>query len=255
MGKTAIFIDFILAAAKKVPVGFISMEMTTQELQERMVCRVADINSQKLKAGKLTLDEKNEIQKAIKALNKLHTISIAESTNCFYPTWVLEKRIPNDSIEALIADWSSKGCKIFFLDYLQMSELSEKVDREDIKVKRQCEKLKKLAKEYKVAIVAAAQLSGSPDERLLKGEDPKPVMRDLWGSVFIRATADVIMLLYREEYYQKKDQSSLFGKSTEEALICVPKMRSGPSQEELHVLFKPYCCSFVDIDKVKGEMF
>ena len=136
-----------------------------------------------------------------------------------------------------------------------MSQLAEKTGTEDIKIKIQCEKLKQLAKQYKVAIVAAVQLSGKPDQRRLDGEDPKPVMRDLWGSGFIRASADVIMLLYREEYYQKKQRSTLYTKSTEDALICVPKVRSGPSQEELHVLFKPYCCSFVDIDKVKGEMF
>lgn len=254
MGKTAIFIDFILAAAKEVPVGMISMEMTIPELQERMICRMADVNSQKLKASKLEFDERIEVDKAIRQIKKLNTIAITETVNCFYPEWRLEKNKPEDSVEYLIESWSEQGCKIFFLDYLQMSELSEKTDREDIKVKRQCEKLKKLAKQHKVAIVAAAQLSGAPDERKIKGLDPKPVMRDLWGSVFIRACADVIMLLYREEYYHKQERSSLYDRSTEDALIIVPKLRSGPSQEEVPVSFKPYCCSFVDSFD-EGDLF
>jgi len=257
MGKTALFIDFILAAAKEVPVGFISMEMTTPELQERMICRIADINSQKLKAAKLDVSEKNEIHKAIKKVKRLNKIAITEKVNCFYPSWRLEKSKPDNSVEALIESWSEQGCKIFFLDYLQMSELQEKTDREDIKVKIQVEKLKALAKKFKVAIVAAAQLSGAPDERHLKGEDPKPVMRDLWGSVFIRAAADVIMLIYREEYYSKKIRTSLYDKARETALICVPKLRAGPSQEEVPVSYKPHCCSFCDLENSSSseEMF
>jgi len=248
IGKTALFIDFILSAASQVPVGFISLEMTTPELQERMVCRLADVNSQKLKAGKLDIDEKNEVQKAIKQIKKLNTIAIAESVNCFYPQWILEQKTPEDSIEKLVEDWYSQGCRIFFIDYLQMAELAERTDREDIKIKKQCEKLKMLAKQYKIPIIAAIQLSGAPDERQLKGEDPKPVMRDLWGSIYIRASADVIMLIYREEYYRKKMEPSLYDRSREEALIRIPKNRQGVSDIDIPVIFKPYCTSFCDIE-------
>jgi len=257
MGKTAIFIDFILAAAKEAPVGMISMEMTTPELQERMVCRIADVNSQKLKAAKLDFDERVEVEKAIKTIKKLNPIAITETVNCFYPEWVLDKKTPDDSVEALVESWSKQGCKIIFLDYLQMSELAEKTDRDDIKVKVQVQKLKALSKKYNIPIVAAAQLSGAPEERMTKGGDPKPIMRDLWGSVFIRAAADAVMLIYREEYYHKSQRSSLYDRSTEDALICVPKLRSGPSQEEVSVKFKPYCCSFEDHESEldEGEMF
>jgi len=250
--NTALVLDFILASAKKVPVGFMSLEMTLEELQERLVCRVADVNSQKLKAGKLSLEEKNEIRKAIKQIEKLNTIAITESVNCFYPEWRLEKGAPDDSIEKLVEEWSSEGCKVFFIDYLQMAELCEKTDREDIKVKRQMDKLKKLAKKHKVAIVALAQLSGAPDERRNRGEDPKPTMRDLWGSVYIRANADVVMLLYREAYYEKNESPSLYDKETEDALIIVAKNRGGTGGVEVPVIFKPYCCSFCDIE---GNLF
>jgi replicative DNA helicase len=129
-----------------------------------------------------------------------------------------------------------------------MADLAERTDREDIKIKKQCEKLKALAKKYRIPIVAAVQLSGAPDERKLKGEDPKPVMRDLWGSIYLRATADVIMLLYREEYYHKQANPSLYDRTQEEALIIIAKNRSGVTDLEVPVLFKGYCTSFCDIE-------
>jgi len=248
-GKTAIFMDFILAAAKSVPVGMISMEMTISELQERMVCRIADINSQKLKSGKVDIDEKNEIQKAIKTIKKLKTIAITEEVNCFYPDWKLANSKPSDSVEALIEDWTSQGCKIIFIDYLQMADLAEKTDRDDLIYKRQSQKLKKLAKKYKIAIVVAAQLNGNPEKRRAEGKDPKPQKGDLFGSRFIWANSDVVMFLYREEAHQKRQEPSIFDRCSEEACVILAKVRGGPANIEVPLSFKGYCTSFEDKEK------
>ena len=243
MGKSAILVDFILAAAKEVPVGMLSLEMNLEELKERMVFRIADLHSQRINSGKIEQTDKREIEEAIGTISKLNKIAILEDANYFYPEWILKKGTwPTDSIEAVIRDWSEQGCKILFIDYLQMAELQQKTDRDDLKIKEMATKLKRLAKQYQIAIVVAAQLKGAVEDR----EDKTPVLNDLWGSTFIKNNADVVMLLYRPEYYSKKREVSfLFERSKEDAKIIIAKNRHGITCS-IEVYFKPYCCSFCD---------
>lgn len=254
MGKSAILADFALAAAKEVPVGIMSIEMGIELLKERMIFAVADLNYHKANAGKLDHQEKEELKKAVEEVQKLQPIYIDEEACVFYPDWLLkrfeneQKEKPIDSVEYTIESWVAKGVKIIFLDYLQLADLAEKKERDDLKIKDMSRKLKLMSLHFKIPIIVLAQLRKDTEER----GDHKPTVNDLWGSNFIRNDADVILLLYRPDFYKKKLEYSLFDNTVEDAIIILAKNRNGPLAE-LNVEFRPYCLSYRDKDSVNDS--
>jgi len=243
IGKSSLMADFILAAAKEVPVGVFSIEMGEDLMMERLIFNKADVNYHKALCGRLTEDEKEKLKETIKELKGLKQIGIDAEATMFYPEWLLKKldEKPLNSIEYTIESWYAQGCRIFFLDYLQLADYGAKTGREDLRIKQMTRTMKLMSVRLKIPIILLSQLKKEVAER----EDPTPKIADLRDSGFLINDADVILFVHRPEFYEKKE-NSLFENTVEEAKIIVAKHRHGPTGE-INVQFKPYCMSYGEL--------
>lgn len=228
MGKSAIMTDMTLAAAKEVPVAMFSIEMGVRLTTERMIYNVADLNYHRGISGDLSPGDKKDLKAAGETIKGLKNIYIDEESDCMYPSWILEKSSPENSIELAIERYYEAGCRVFFIDYLQIVNFGFKSESETLRIKKLTGKLHKLAVKYQVPIVALCQLKKDAADKKARGKDTAPVIADIRDSGYIINDSDVILLLHRPEYFEKKDEVDLFTNHVEDAQIIVAKQRSGP---------------------------
>ena len=187
MGKTTFVLDDVFDAAKRgVPVGFFSLEMSAQELHQKMVSNDTDINGNALRDR--TLSE-NEMQRLFQT-NTFDKLPFYIEDGVFDLNQILAKA-------RLMA--KEKGVKIIAIDYLQLIEISNSKNqsREQI-ISTISRKLKQLAKELQIPVIALSQLSRGLEQRPNK----RPLLSDLRESGAIEQDADIVAFLYRPEYYK-----------------------------------------------------
>lgn len=127
------------------------------------------------------------------------------------------------------------------IDYLQLIAVSRKYDRHDLAIASITKELKQLARQYEVPIILLSQLSRGVEQRM----DKRPKMSDLRDSGSIEQDADLIMLLYRDEYYNKENSDN---KIIE---IDIAKHRNGPVGT-IKLLFEKEFGAFGDVVREKG---
>jgi replicative DNA helicase len=186
VGKTAFFLNVMLHAAikEKQPVLMFSLEMSVEELMDRLLVMQAGIDSWKMRTGKLDDDDFDKLQEAMGVL--------AEAPIYFDDTpgmGLMEMRT-----KARRAQIES-GIKIVMVDYLQLVNPGTHYDNRVQEVSAVSQSLKNLARELKVPVFSAAQLSRAVEARGSK----KPQLSDLRESGSIEQDADVVMFLYRPE--------------------------------------------------------
>ncbi len=238
MGKTA----FVLNLAKNVAkynndpgIAIFSLEMSAEQLVNRLLTSEAQIESQKLKKGHLDGGEINRLLVACDSLARYH-IYIDDTPGIK----VSEVRA---KCRKLI---QTKGNKLglVVIDYLQLLSGSDRYGSNRVQeVSEISRTLKEIARELKVPVLACAQLSRQVEQR----EDKKPIMADLRESGSIEQDADIVAFLYRDDYYHKED-------SQKPGIVDVifAKHRHGPT-DELSLFFNRKCSSFSDIDKSHSE--
>jgi replicative DNA helicase len=216
MGKTAFTLSMARNAAVKygVPVAFFSLEMGATQLVQRLLCGEAEIDAQKMRTGRMEQREWQQLHSRIGALSKA-------------PIYI------DDTPALSIMDLRAKGRRLkaekdigmIIIDYLQLMQGNVKAggnrEQEIAGISRS---LKELAKELDVPIIALSQLSRAVETR---GGDKKPMLSDLRESGSIEQDADMVMFLYRPEYYgltTYEDGSSTQGV----AEVIIAKQRSGP---------------------------
>ena len=215
MGKTAFTLNIAQHAAieKNVPVAFFSLEMSKEQLVQRMLTAEARIDAQRLRKGMLRDDDFPRLARAAGILSSA-------------PVWI------DDTPGISILEMRSKarrlkadnGVGMVIVDYLQLMQGPNAESRQQ-EVSQISRGLKALAKELNVPVVALSQLSRAPEQRT--GDNKRPQLSDLRESGAIEQDADLIMFLYRQEYYDgpvDKDGNSLEGK----AEVIVAKQRNGP---------------------------
>lgn len=185
MGKTAVAINFATSTAKlNIPVAFFSLEMYTGDIHERSVSNHLDISYKKL--SNYNLDEKE--------MQKLFLSKAIEDMPLYYETENNFYKICS-RIRILVRKY---GVKMVYIDYLQIIELEIKgLNREQI-ISFMTRRFKALALELGIVIIVMCQLSRGVEARPIK----RPFISDLRESGAIEQDADVIMLLYRPEYYK-----------------------------------------------------
>jgi replicative DNA helicase len=255
MGKTSLMTDHIIAASKEVGVGVFSIEMGTQQIVDRMVYNLADLNYHRCQKTK-TKKEEELLTQAKAELKSLNPIFFSETTNCMYPDWALQKSNPKDSIEVVLSDMYDSGARIFFIDYLQLIRWGSKSESETLRIKEITNKLHSIAVEKDVPIVLLSQLTKAAADRANKKDmDPTPTLSDLRDSGYIINDADTIILIHRPEYYKKKKESlELLDDLSEDAQLIVSKQRNGPTGV-VTVTFRSYSMSFRDGKGNKYELF
>ena len=216
MGKTAFTLNIAQHAAieHRVPVAFFSLEMSKESLVQRMLTSEARIDAQRLRKGMLRDDDFPRLARAAGILGQA-------------PVWI------DDTPGSTILEMRSKarrlkadqGVGMVIVDYLQLMQGPAGSESRQQEVSQISRGLKALAKELNVPVVALSQLSRAPEQRT--GDNKRPQLSDLRESGAIEQDADLIMFLFRQEFYDgptDKDGNSLEGK----AEVIVGKQRNGP---------------------------
>lgn len=186
MGKTAFSLNIVqyAAAVSKVPVGYFSLEMSKEELVDRMLVSQADIDAWRLKTGKLTQDDFGKLSEAMGVLAEA-PLYIDDTPGMS----ILEMRTKARRLKA------EHDLGLVVVDYLQLVK-GRTMDNRVQEVAEISQGLKNLARELKVPVLALSQLSRAIESR---GSGSSPQLSDLRESGSIEQDADVVMFLYRED--------------------------------------------------------
>ncbi|NLK21772.1 MAG: replicative DNA helicase [Epulopiscium sp.] len=210
MGKTAFALNVAQYAAvrQKVPVAVFSLEMSKEQLVNRMLCAEAMVDAQKLRTGSLEQDDWIKIARTMGPLSEA-PIYIDDTPGIS----VMEMRAKCRRLKL------EKGLGLILVDYLQLMSGNTKSDSRQQEISEISRSLKALAREMEAPVVALSQLSRACEARA----DHRPMLSDLRESGAIEQDADVVMFLYRDEYYhpdtEKKNQAE----------VIIAKQRNGPT--------------------------
>lgn len=211
MGKTSLALGIAKNAAmnEKIPVAIFSLEMSKQQIAQRLMCSESRINLQRLRSGNLRDDEWPKLARAIEGLAECK-IYIDDSASLT----VMDLR---SRARMLV---SSYGIKLLIIDYLQLmqSGINYKENRV-LEITEISRNLKSIAKELKIPVVALSQLSREVERR----ENKRPVLADLRESGAIEQDADLVIFIFRDDYY---DENSSEAGTAE---LNIAKHRNGPT--------------------------
>lgn len=212
MGKTAFSLNLALTAAMKhkKSVAYFSVEMGKEQLMMRVLASEAKVNMSDIRIGRL---KDSDWPRLIdKASTLADTMLFIDDTSSISP---YEIRSKSRRLK------SQFGLDLIVIDYLQIMGLPMKVESRERAVAEISKSLKSIAKELRVPVVALSQLNRGVEGRT--GEMKKPVLSDLRESGSIEQDADLIMMLYREEYYDPENPE-IKG----QADLLIRKHRNGP---------------------------
>ena len=216
MGKTSFALNLAVNAScysNPKHVLFCSLEMSEQQVADRILCIYGGMESQRVRAGFLAPSELAHIREVREQL-KGAPLYVDDTPKLS----VLELRAKARRLKA-------RGeLDLVMVDYLQLMEPADKRVSREQQVSEISRSLKALAKELHVPVIALSQLSRAPETR--PGKDKRPHLADLRESGAIEQDADVVMFLYRPEYYEK-EQTREEDKGVLEVLI--EKQRNGPT--------------------------
>ncbi len=209
VGKTSLMLTFALRAAEHHrTVALFSLEMSAEQLVQRLVSQLSRIDAHRLRLGRVQDDEWPRFAEAIGHLSDL-PIYIDDTPSIS----VLQLRAKSRRLA------SERGVDIIFVDYLQLMEADVRSDNRVQEVSYISRSLKSLARELDVPLMAASQLSRAVEQRA----DKVPVLSDLRESGSLEQDADIVMFIYRDELYHPETERPHI------ADIIIAKHRSGPT--------------------------
>ncbi len=258
-GKSSLMADLILATSKEVPVGVFSKEMPLQQLPPRLACNMANLNYHNVRKGDVSKMELDTYHSAMEELKTL-PIQVDYESNIVGSEdfWLKVCKESEPNIESKVIDFTLKkwvaeqGCKVIFIDYLQILDLLNKsVKDQRLKIGRIAELLRDYAKLYNITIVLLSQLRRFDPS---KGKSPLPSMSDLKESGELEAHSDIILLLYRPEFSEDRELDLYTDKVEDDALIILSKNRDGPAGN-IKVNFNAFSMSYRDKSDVEKVRF
>ncbi len=209
MGKTAFCLNVAqnVAIVHKKPVAIFSLEMAKEQLVTRMLCSQARIDAHRLRSGYLG---KTDWPKLTQAAGQLSDAPIyVDDTPAIT---VMEMRAKTRRLMA------EKGLEMVIVDYMQLMQGKSSSDNREQEISDISRSLKALAKELNLPIIALSQLNRGVEAR----QDKRPILADLRESGAIEQDADVIIFIYRDEFYNKATSEKGI------AEIIIGKQRNGP---------------------------
>ncbi|HLR59363.1 MAG TPA: replicative DNA helicase [Pseudogracilibacillus sp.] len=234
VGKTAFALNIAqnVAINSDENVAIFSLEMGADQLVQRMLCAEGNIDSQRLRTGKLENEDWSKLTMAMGSLSNAGVYI-------------------DDSPGIRVSDIRSKcrrlkqehGLGMIIIDYLQLISGSESSrDNRQQEVSEISRSLKGLARELEVPLIALSQLSRGVEQR----QDKRPMMSDLRESGSIEQDADIVSFLYRDDYYDdESEQQNIIE-------IIISKQRNGPTGTVELAFVKEYN-KFVDLDRTYGD--
>ncbi|MFH1384524.1 MAG: replicative DNA helicase [Candidatus Omnitrophota bacterium] len=209
MGKSALALSICehVAVDNKIPVAYFSLEMSREQLVQRLLCSRARVNAQHVRTGFLSTKDWPKLTSAAGKLSEAPIyIDDSPSMTAF-------------EIRAKARRLKSKhDIQLIVIDYLQLMHSGGRVENRQQEITEISRRLKALAREIKVPVIAVSQLSRAVVAR----QEKRPQLSDLRESGSIEQDADVVLLLIREEYYNPTPENK--GK----AEIIIAKQRNGP---------------------------
>jgi replicative DNA helicase len=212
MGKSALGISIAANVVRSgTPCAFFTLEMSKQEVTQRLICLEGKIDSHKIRTGKLAEEDWSRLSKACATLEQVPMFLDDTPGLTLFElrsrAQTLKRREPN--------------LGMIIVDYLQLMAMGGNVESRLQEVSSLSRGLKALAKDLDVPIIALSQLSRAVEQRT----DKRPVLSDLRESGSIEQDADLVMFIYRDEYYngEESEQQGL-------AEVHVAKHRNGPTE-------------------------
>ncbi len=211
MGKSALVANIAEnAALAGYPVALFSLEMSESELAQRFVASQARVKGEELRRGRVAEARWPKILEACQRLGEA-PLFVDDSSD----TGVLEVRAKSRRLHHQVKG----GLGLIIIDYLQLMRHEGRVESRVEQVGQISRGLKSLARELKVPVIALSQLSRNVEQR---GGDKRPILSDLRESGQIEQDSDLVMFIFRDEYYNR--ESTRLG----EADIIIAKHRNGP---------------------------
>jgi replicative DNA helicase len=227
VGKSTLALDFCRAASvhNNLTSVIFSLEMSKNEITMRLLSAESKVPLNHMRKGEMTEDDWNKL------VPKMGQVSSA-------PMFIDDS--PNMTMMEIRAKArrlkQRHDLRLIVIDYLQLMTSGKKVESRQVEVSEFSRQIKLLAKELDVPIVAISQLNRGPEQR----SDKRPMMSDLRESGSIEQDADIVMLLHREDVYEKESPRA------GEADIIVAKHRNGPTRDVV-VSFQGHYSRFVDM--------
>ncbi|MEI6316411.1 MAG: replicative DNA helicase [bacterium] len=234
VGKTTLALDFARLAATKhnIGVGIFSLEMSSQQLVDRMLAAESRVNAWNLRTGRLSSDHDfSQLQTAMDSLSRA-------------PIYIDDQ--PSSSIvhirSACRRMKAEHNIGFIIIDYLQLMSTSKSYDSMVNQITEVSHSLKALAREIDVPVLALSQLS-----RAVEARGGEPRLSDLRDSGSIEQDADVVMFIHREDKHNKDAPPNI-------AKIMIEKHRNGPTGH-IELFFDEKTSSFLPIDKGNMDAF
>ncbi len=233
MGKTS----FALNIARNVAVNagktvcFFSLEMSRDQLAQRLLSSEAAIKSEKLRTGELEPEEWTRLLQAGDNLAKAE-IYFDESSNITVPEMMAKLR-------------RMKKRDLVIIDYLGLMHSPRHSDNRVQEISEITRSLKIMAKELKVPVIACAQLSRATET---KGKSHKPMLADLRDSGSIEQDADIVLFLYRESYYDSEKAPDEDKSDQTKSMCLVAKNRHGEANKEIQLHWDGEHTRFTSVD-------
>jgi replicative DNA helicase len=216
MGKTALALNIAeyVAMRSQLATLFVSLEMSSVELADRMLCSIAEVNGQRLRNGTISNDDRRRLIEKAAELSQAPLFVDDTPSRTITEIAAAARRLKRKHQLGLVA-----------IDYLQLVEPDNAKDPRQEQVAKIARRLKGLARELKVPVLCLAQLNRQAEVT----KDNRPRLSHLRESGAIEQDADVVMFIHREEYYLTNDEDR--AQVAGQADLIVAKQRNGPTGE------------------------
>jgi replicative DNA helicase len=231
MGKSALALNIAQHAAihSRVPVAIFNLEMSKEQLVSRILCSEAMVDSQKLRTGQLEDDDWQKIARALGPLSDA-PIYIDDTPG----TSIMEIRAKCRRMKL------EKNLGLVIIDYLQLMQGRGRSENRQQEISEISRSLKIMAKEINVPVIALSQLSRAVESR----SDHRPMLSDLRESGAIEQDADIVMFLYRDDYYNPDSEKKNI------AELIIAKHRGGATGT-VEMVFLGQYTKFADLERFR----
>ena len=213
MGKTALALNFSVNSASVNPgaIAIFSLEMPAEHIAMRILAAKAKVEIQKIRTGNLNNEEWSRLNEASQELKGQHFFIDDTPGIRVSDMYAKCRKLARD-----------EGLYMIVVDYIQLIQTTGKSESRQQEVSEISRRLKAMARELNVPVVALSQLSRSVEQR----ENKRPMLSDLRESGAIEQDADLVMFLYREEYYKREEERQ---EEREDVELIIAKHRNGPT--------------------------
>lgn len=234
MGKSSMAFSFAVNAAARhqARVAVFSLEMSEEQSVERWLSMLSGIDAHRLRLGRVHENEWPTLLEAANGLSQMQLFIDDTAANSITDIRSRARRIH-----------AEHGLDLLIVDYMQLMSSAAKSENRHMEISKFSKGLKALAKELNIPIIALSQLSRGVESR----SDKRPMLSDLRESGAIEEDADVVMFLYREDYYNEESERPNV------ADLIIAKHRHGATGT-IHLYFRKELTTFRDLETVRTEL-